>query len=150
MSPPPPDGPLDGDKGAELREAVRALREKNFKILIIDDETKFRASMKELLVKAFNADVVDVESGFDGIADVGGGNSYDVVFLDLMMPGMSGNETYAELMKLAPSLCVVFMSAYSSSTEWERAVKTGVTVLHKPIPLKALVQVLSQYGGARP
>jgi len=147
---PSPGVSRDRAKDIDLREALKGLQEKKLKILIIDDESAFRASMKILLTKAFKAEVADVESGYDGLANVSGSNSYDIIFLDLMMPGMSGNQTYTELIKLKSSLHVVFMSAYSSSKEWETARNSGVTLLHKPIPLEELVRVLSQCGGVRP
>jgi CheY-like chemotaxis protein len=142
-----PGPPRDGALTAALRESLKGLREKRLKILIIDDENGYRASMKFLLETVCMAEVVDVGSGPEGLARVGGGNAYDIVFLDLMMPGMGGNETYAELLKLAPSLPVVFMSAYSSSREWEQAKNSGVPLLHKPIPIEELVRILSQCGG---
>jgi two-component system chemotaxis response regulator CheY len=124
-------------------ELIKRIQDKHLKVLIIDDEDRYRASMRVLLEKVFKSTVEDVKSGPDGITSVGGQKTYDIIFLDLMMPDKSGNETYAEIIKINPELFIVFMSAYSDSKEWHAAEALGVPLLHKPIPKEDLIHVLS-------
>jgi CheY-like chemotaxis protein len=131
---------------AALNELVRRIQDKHLDVLIIDDEDRYRMSMRVLLEKVFKSTVEDARSGPDGIGSVSRRKTYDIIFLDLMMPEMSGNETYAELVKINPNLFIVFMSAYSDSKEWHAAEALGVPLLHKPIPKEDLIHVLSQCG----
>lgn len=124
-------------------ELIKHIQDKHLKVLIIDDEDGYRTSMRVLLEKVFKSSVEDVKSGPDGITSVGGPQTFDIIFLDLMMSGMSGTETYAELIKINPGLFIVFMSAYSDSKEWQAAKALGVPLLHKPISKEELVHVLS-------
>jgi CheY-like chemotaxis protein len=135
-------------KSSALHEVIKNIQDKHLKILIIDDEDTYRASMKVLLERVFKSSVEDVKSGREGITNISGQKSYDIIFLDLMMPEMSGNETYAALIKINPNLFIAFMSAYSDSKEWHAAETLRVPLLHKPIPRDELIQVLSQCGEA--
>ena len=128
------------------RETVKLIRSRNLKILIIDDEDGYRASMKALLETIFKAKVDDVESGAAGIAKIQDGNNYDVIFLDLMMPAMNGNETRSALLKVSAGLFIAFMSAYSDSQEWQIAKNSGVPLLSKPLQRDDLMKVLTQAG----
>jgi CheY-like chemotaxis protein len=119
------------------------------RILLIDDEGEYRHSMRALLEKVFEAKIDDVDSGAAGIAKIRAGDQYDIIFLDLMMPGMNGNETRAGLLKENPDLFIAFMSAYSDSQEWQLATNSGAPLLHKPLRREDLIKVLTQGGDIR-
>ena len=125
------------------RDAIKRIQTKNLKILLIDDETEYRSSMRALLERVFRARVEDVDSGKAGVAKIKGGNRYDVIFLDLMMPEMNGNETRAELLREDSSLFIAFMSAFSDSQEWQIAKNSGAPLLVKPLELEHLIEVLT-------
>jgi len=99
--------------------------------------------MRALLERVFRARVEDVDSGKAGVAKIKGGNRYDVIFLDLMMPEMNGNETRAELLREDSSLFIAFMSAFSDSQEWQIAKNSGAPLLVKPLELEHLIEVLT-------
>nr|WP_276046706.1 MULTISPECIES: PAS domain-containing protein [unclassified Sphingomonas] len=65
---------------------------------------------------------------------------YDVVFSDVVMPGMSGVELGQELRKLYPDLPVILTSGYSSVLA-ERGTH-GFELLHKPYSVDELAKVL--------
>ncbi len=80
------------------------------RVLVIDDEIPIANTMRELL--SAQHDVTATTSVRDALAVVQSGRDFDVVFCDLMMPGMSGIELYEELRDRRPSLArrVVFMT----------------------------------------
>lgn len=136
---------LTGSGGeARISELVEKIREKHFKILVVDDEDGFRKSFCFKLRRKYLAQVDDVNSGSLAIAAVMRGETYDLVFSDIMMPGLKGTDTFEELQRLDQNLRVILMSAYSDSDEWKRAEELGAELLHKPIDDDLLIKILSQ------
>jgi CheY-like chemotaxis protein len=80
------------------------------RVLVIDDEIPIANTMRDLLGAAH--DVTATTSVRDALAAVEGGRDFDVIFCDLMMPGMSGIELYEELKGGRPALAsrIVFMT----------------------------------------
>ena len=70
----------------------------------------------------------------------------NVVLLDLVMPGMSGQETLAEIRRQRPDLPVVLTSGYAST---ELALQQSATewFIQKPFRGGKLVEVLSRAIG---
>jgi PAS domain S-box-containing protein len=95
----PPSG-----EAPSSRRGVRA------RVLVIDDEIPIANTMRELL--GAKHDVTATTSVRDALAVVQSGRDFDVVFCDLMMPGMSGIELYEALRDQRPALAkrVVFMT----------------------------------------
>src|SRR6266446_1951128 len=78
---------------------IGAIKEKGIKVLLVDDEERFRKAMARYMRSQFKTDVRHVGSGRAAMQEFEKGNSYDVVFLDLMMPDLTGVQTYLELKK---------------------------------------------------
>jgi CheY-like chemotaxis protein len=123
---------------------VEIIRQRECRILVIDDDDRFRGSFSFLLERKFNASVQGVNSGLAALEKLRSGASYDLIFVDIMMPLMSGIETYKHLREAGTDTKIVFMSAFADSEEWNRAqgIK-GSTTLQKPISESHLLMVLS-------
>jgi CheY-like chemotaxis protein len=134
-------GAGDNLSGADASK-IDKIRERKHKILVIDDTDKFRKAFCFNLKRKYNAQVDGVNSGEAGIEKLKGGNSYDFVFTDIMMPGMTGIDVYHELQKLGIEIRIVIMSAYSDSDAWKEAQALNVPLLHKPIPEDQLIEIL--------
>ena len=68
------------------------------RILIVDDNAlNIKVARKAL--SQLNPQLEDCNTGMDCIEKIKVGNRYDVILLDIMMPGLSGSETLAELKK---------------------------------------------------
>ncbi len=118
------------------------IRNKRLKILLIDDEDRFRKAMSLTLERKYGAGVTSVGSGPEAVETLKAGNSFDIIFLDIMMPQVSGVETYHEMRNVSPECRIVMMSAYSDSEEWETARQLHVELIHKPIPEEVLSKIL--------
>ncbi|RJP16604.1 MAG: response regulator [Candidatus Abyssobacteria bacterium SURF_5] len=82
-------------------------------VLLVDDEENFRANAKSLFRKrGFN--IQTAASGSEAIAAVKK-ESFDVILLDLKMPGMDGNEVLYSLKKIRPDIQVIILTGYGSS-----------------------------------
>jgi len=80
------------------------------RILVVDDEEHIRLLFKEELEDEGYA--VDVASnGLEAIERVGA-SAYDVIVLDIKMPGMDGIQTLTEIKKRNKEQAVILCSAY--------------------------------------
>jgi len=123
---------------------IEAIKEKGLRILLVDDEERFRRAMARYLRSQFKTDVRHVGSGRAAIQEFEKGNPYDVVFLDLMMPDLTGVQTYLELKKKNVTSRIVFMSAHSNSEEWEKAEQLGLDPIAKPITDEKFAEIFSE------
>jgi DNA-binding response OmpR family regulator len=108
------------------------------RILIVEDEWRIRA----FLARAFTAEgfAVDVaEDGESGLARALTG-SYDLVILDLMLPGRSGLETLEGLGRQQTTVPVLILSARSDLETKLRGFELGaVDYVAKPFSLDELL-----------
>jgi cyclic di-GMP phosphodiesterase len=101
------------------------------KILIADDDNMVRATVSKIL-EMFGHEVISVNDGkyVSGIID----NSYDVILLDINMPGMDGFETIEALNGLEYDIPVIFLTGAGSMDYAVKAINLGAyDFLTKPI-----------------
>ena len=105
------------------------------RILVIDDEDAIRKSF-ELALEDSGYEVDTASSGMEGI-EMLKSQSYDLVFLDLKMPGMNGVETLREIRKLNKDIPVYIVTAFYGEffEELTHMAEQGVEfeVLNKPV-----------------
>lgn len=97
------------------------------KVLITDDHPIVRQGLKQLLKETFEAIVVD-EAG-NGIEALGKikTDKYDIVLLDIAMPGMNGLEVLKEIQKFNKTLPVLIISIYPEDQYALRCLKAGAS-----------------------
>ena len=93
------------------------------RILVADDDREIRRVIGFILRSEFDATIV--ENGEKAIEKVRQGIEFDVVSLDLQMPGRSGVETLKEIKQLNPALEVLIMTAHSDVESAKKALKWG-------------------------
>ncbi len=83
---------------------------KNIKVLVVDDEENIRFLFKEELEE--EGYMVDIASnGFDAIEKVKS-SKYDVIVMDIKMPGMDGIQALNEIKNMIKDQPVILCSAY--------------------------------------
>src|SRR5262245_35629508 len=92
-------------------------------VLIIDDEEDIREGF-ELLLNAEGFATETAATGEEGIRAVGE-NFYDLVLLDLMLPGLSGMDVQRELKNIDPTLPVIIVTAMAAIETAVTAIKNG-------------------------
>jgi DNA-binding NtrC family response regulator len=94
-------------------------------ILIIDDEAGIRDSLETLLMlEGFTVEcAVEGRSGMDMLAR----RSYDLLLLDLSLPGESGIDLLPRIKTLVPDLPVVMITAYGTVGNVVDAIRAGAS-----------------------
>lgn len=122
------------------------VRRKRLRILVIDDEDPIRRAMAFKLESMFGALVVDFGTSIQAVESFCEDNAYDIIFLDLAMPGTNGIETFRQLRKIDPNCRVVMMSAYQYREEWRKASSLNVELLSKPFRKEYITELLLNIG----
>jgi two-component system, OmpR family, KDP operon response regulator KdpE len=93
------------------------------KLLIVDDETAIRWALQKTLQR-LNFEIVEAETGEQAIALVRA-IRFDVVLLDIGMPGMNGIETCRRIRKLMPLLGIVMLTVRNTEDDKIQALDAG-------------------------
>jgi DNA-binding NtrC family response regulator len=108
------------------------------KVLIVDDEERFRITLKKLLT-ANGLETNAVGSGKEAIEELKQ-QPYDVILLDVKMPEMNGIEALAELKKINRGVEVIMLTGHASVDVAVEIMKLGgYEYLLKPCPLDELL-----------
>ncbi len=108
------------------------------KILVIDDERSIRNTLKDIL--EFEKHKVDLaEDGKVGLA-MAQTTNYDLVFLDIKMPGMDGIELLAALQASSVESPIIMISGHGNIETAVECIKLGAfDFIEKPIDLNRLL-----------
>ena len=94
------------------------------KILLVEDETK----TGEMLVKALETKCINVDwytNGADALSTFEAGK-YDLIVLDLKLPGMTGDEILEEIRKIDKYVATIIYSAYEETPVMKKLINLGV------------------------
>jgi DNA-binding NtrC family response regulator len=106
-------------------------------LLLVDDDAELRGDMASFLSRQGHS-VEQCTSGLEALDQIGR-RSFDVVVLDLMMPGMTGLEVLKELHARNTECEVVMLTGEATIETAVEAMKLGAReFLTKPISLKEL------------
>jgi DNA-binding NtrC family response regulator len=109
------------------------------RVLLVDDEERFRTTTARLLaVRGFDAS--DVGSAREALDELWN-QDYDVVVLDVRMPGMTGIEALAEIKRVRPGVEVIILTGHASVDAAVEIMRLGgYEYLLKPCPIDELVE----------
>src|SRR3972149_10492153 len=96
-------------------------------ILIADDHTIVRKGLKQILAETHDMVVAgEASNGFEVMEKVNN-NHYDVLLLDISMPGKSGLDILRELKTENPKLPVLVLSMYPEEQYAVRVLRAGAS-----------------------
>ena len=118
------------------------------RILVIDDESAIRDSMR-MILEYEGCEFLGSATGEEGIALVER-ESIDLVFLDIKMPGMDGLEVLGRLKGVAEDLPVVMISGHGTVATAVEATKLGAfDFIEKPLATERILLAIRNALGFR-
>jgi DNA-binding NtrC family response regulator len=113
------------------------------RVLIVDDEEEFVQSLSErLTIRDF--DVTTSLSGEDALKKLKGYN-FDLVILDVAMPGMTGIETLRDIKRIKPLTEVIMLTGHATVEAAIEGMKLGaLDFLMKPCETEELVTKINK------
>jgi len=117
--------------------------ERQTRILVVDDDTALRNALVRFLSNQ-GFSVGAASTGQEAIELVGQG-SFEVMLLDIRMPGMSGIDVVPEVLHQDPDLAILMLSALTDASSAAICMQRGaIDYLTKPIELNDLRKAIAR------
>lgn len=115
----------------------------DFKVLLVDDEEEFVAALVERLsIRGIYAE--GASTGEDAISKIYE-TEFNVVLLDLKMPGMSGLDVMENIKSINPSVKIILITGYGSIQIGEEGLEKGAYhYFTKPINIDDLIDKIKE------
>jgi len=118
------------------------------KILIVDDHAVVRKGIKQILSDEHDISVLKEASSADELMEMLYEDDWDIIILDITLPGKNGLDTLIEIKQRKPELKVLILTMHPEEEIAIRALKTGASgFLNKDsVPgelIKAIRKILS-------
>jgi CheY-like chemotaxis protein len=96
------------------------------------------------ILQEMNFHVEIANNGFEAIERIKT-SAFDLVLMDMKMPGINGAETFREIKKIQPEIIVMFMTAQSIEQVLGEILEEGAYgVMYKPIDPEKLVEFIEK------
>jgi len=116
------------------------------KVLIIDDSSYMRGKVRALL-KDDNFEIDEAENGMKAL-QMTAAKIFDVILLDIIMPGIDGLKVLAALTAERPTSPVIIVTADIQESVVNQCITLGAkAVLHKPPKEEELLQAVREALG---
>jgi CheY-like chemotaxis protein len=116
-------------------------------VLVVDDDVRNVFALTSAL-ELHGMTVLYADNGGDGITLLGDRPDIDLVLMDVMMPGMDGNEATERIRRMPQyaTLPVVFLTAQAMPGDRERSLTAGASeYVTKPVDLDHLLAVMRSW-----
>lgn len=119
---------------------------KGKKVLVVDDN-KLNLKVTKRFLESYDLDITLIESGEECIDLVKENNNFDLIFMDQMMPGLSGLDTMNKLKELDNfKTPIVVLTADAIQGQKEKYLVSGFAdYISKPIDKSELSRVLKKF-----
>jgi len=114
-------------------------------ILVVDDDPAIQDLFQKLLSRlGLESTIVDTAAAALTQLEK---SKFDLMFLDLQLPDVTGDEVFGHAREFTPDLPVIIVTGYPDSDMLDRILRKGpVTVLKKPLNLDQVAQSLKLHG----
>ncbi len=116
---------------------------KDFKVLLIDDEAELVYTLAErLVIRGIEAAAVtEGEAALEILKQ----KQFDVVLLDVKMPGISGIDLMKEIKKVQPAVKIILLTGRGSQEESTEGLREGAfDYLLKPVQINVLIDKMQK------
>jgi two-component system, NarL family, invasion response regulator UvrY len=119
------------------------------RVLIADDHPIVRSGLKQIVSGEADMSVTEAGDGAEALGLIDAGD-FNMVLLDLSMPGMSGLEVLSQIRTRRPQLPVLVLSAYPEAEFAVRIIKAGASgYLNKHLAPEELVTAIRRVMSGR-
>lgn len=132
-------------KPFNIKRVIKVVEEalKKPVILIVDDRIEDRETLRDILGEKGYRTVL-ARDGYEAVGFVEKGN-FDVILLDIKMPGINGIETMERIKEFRPEVGIIMMTAYSMEELVEESLRKGAyTCLFKPIDVEKMLEAIQK------
>lgn len=118
------------------------------KVLVVDDN-KMNLKIARNFLMPYKFDIYETDSGIKCLEMIQAGEEYDLIFMDDMMPEMTGTETMEKLKSMGTKLPIVVLTANAIDGAKEKYLKKGFDdYIAKPIMRTELDRIIRKsFGG---
>ncbi len=120
------------------------------KALVIEDIRSVRNLLSRMLTECGVNQITGAATGAEGITEMEQGD-YDMLFLDIRLPDMSGVEVLTTIRKKHPSLFVVIATSYEEVDTVQNIIRLGANqYIVKPLQFDDVEDAVQRYRKSRP
>ncbi len=117
--------------------------ERSLRVFVVDDHRDVADGLADVM-RMHGHDVTVAYNGEQAI-EIFRKEDFDVAFMDVMMPGMNGVESFLEIRRIKPNAKVIMMTGYSVPQLLSHAIENGAYgVLHKPVTVDQVTEALER------
>ena len=121
------------------------------RVLIADDHPIIRAGIRKILSDTLDIKVTDEASNGQEVISRVSKSDYDVIILDISMPGIGGLEALKHLRRLKPKLPILILSQHKEEEYAIRAIRAGASGYVRKIsaPEELITAIRKLYRGGK-
>jgi CheY-like chemotaxis protein/two-component sensor histidine kinase len=141
------------EEAENILQLISSIEADDIKMLIVDDDADIREYFADIALR-FNINCDTAADSNEAIALIEKGNSYDVCFVDWILPGMNGIDLSRRIAEIATGTekCPAPVIIMISSAEWKKiepeAKNAGITkFLPKPILPSDFINIINSCFG---
>ena len=112
------------------------------KLLIVDDDRSLLSYLESEL-REVGFSVKSSDNGADAIVTAAE-EEFDLILLDMLMPGLDGIQVVRVLRKISPHIPVIGLTGYVGRGYMSQAQSLGVSLLTKPIEIQTLISEIKE------
>ena len=117
------------------------------KIVIVDDEPDQIFTLKKMLESESDKyNLIGAENAMECLQLLKNGENPDIIFLDIMMPGMSGWELFERIKENIEwkDIPIVFLTARTDNVAIKAGNFLGEGFINKPYDIKEIVKIIEE------
>jgi DNA-binding NtrC family response regulator len=114
-----------------------------YRVLLVDDEEEFVSALSErLMLRGIEVD--SALNGEDALARMEE-KEFEVVILDVMMPGLSGLEVLRQIKSTHPNTQVILLTGHGATREGMEGMRLGAfDYLIKPVDIEEMLEKMKE------